>query len=682
MQWTTVNVGIASTLTEPFQGILTLSAQQNGLNNLIISHEFVLTPGIRLNIPMVTKFAYGAENCTVRITSEKGKTVWTRTYELWDYSKDKQVLHVLSENDLLIGLVGKREFGILRLEEESNCRYGQSVGKVFVKDKLATQLPWDWTGYCALDILVIYDEDLGQCNASQLKAIEQWVQNGGKLLLILSAHPLTENNPLSDCLPFEIKESSELNIGADTLQKIGLQPTSQHNVIAWPILTNDSMLCDFAEFEQETSIFGVGYFGFGRIGVLSFDPATLWTTQKSDTAAFWVNVLSSVIFDRVIKDELPELPSLKRASNMPFDYQQLKYQLHMVQATSVRDIIPKVEVEDESDSYYSHHYGIGLEQSGSNSVMEYLLNIPQMRPLSIWWVILLLVLLAILLGPVDYKVLKKIDRQPLTWLTCTFWIAIFTAGAYYGVQALRSGDLQYRSVSVIDSITRDPTAWSTSHAGIFAPKSDEYLLDGMEEDQWWSSIAPEQREMYYYNRQGATRNIYCRQYDGANLPYSLPINIWTMQCLLCEEPDDTFPIRAKVSIDNMDVSIEISNLSNAKIDDGYVVFSEERVFCFGSVDKLTTESFSGKLSYDQIWQNKKSSGYRETMKFQSPILRNEEAFVATGSLNRTKAFKAMAERGAAIVCVEMNSKEPVISVKDKDCEYTNRMLCRLLLFPE
>ena len=90
MHWTTVNVGITSTLTEPFQGVLSISSQQDGLNNLIINHEFVLTPNVRLNIPLFTKFAFGAVKCSVRISTPKGKKVWSKSYNLWDYSKNKQ----------------------------------------------------------------------------------------------------------------------------------------------------------------------------------------------------------------------------------------------------------------------------------------------------------------------------------------------------------------------------------------------------------------------------------------------------------------------------------------------------------------------------------------------------------------------------------------------------------------
>ncbi|MCK4958303.1 MAG: hypothetical protein KAT00_02865, partial [Planctomycetes bacterium] len=54
MEWTPVEIGISSDLAEPFAGAVTLSAEQDGLNVLNISHKFVLTPDVPLHVPLVT----------------------------------------------------------------------------------------------------------------------------------------------------------------------------------------------------------------------------------------------------------------------------------------------------------------------------------------------------------------------------------------------------------------------------------------------------------------------------------------------------------------------------------------------------------------------------------------------------------------------------------------------------
>jgi hypothetical protein len=101
---------------------------------------------------------------------------------------------------------------------------------------------------------------------------------------------------------------------------------------------------------------------------------------------------------------------------------------------------------------------VGQQGQACNRVLEHLLRIPQMRPLGVGWVVLVLGALALLLGPVDYLVLKKLDRLPLTWLTSAGCIVVVTIAAYFGVQALRGGALRLRLVTVRDGIAGTSSA--------------------------------------------------------------------------------------------------------------------------------------------------------------------------------------------------------------------------------
>ncbi len=108
--------------------------------------------------------------------------------------------------------------------------------------------------------------------------------------------------------------------------------------------------------------------------------------------------------------------------------------------------------------------------------------------------------MAVLLGPVDYLVLKRLDKLPYTWLTSTGWIVIFTVGAYFGVQWLRAGAMEVRAVSVLDGIADSNCAWATSYTGLFAPRSGDYRLAGLTPNQWWSGISPMREEVWAYQR--------------------------------------------------------------------------------------------------------------------------------------------------------------------------------------
>jgi hypothetical protein len=322
-----------------------------------------------------------------------------------------------------------------------------------------------------------------------------------------------------------------------------------------------------------------------------------------------------------------------------------------------------------------HLYQVGGAQVAANAVMEHLGSISQMRPLSIWWVILLLAALALLLGPLDYKLLKRMDRLPLTWLTCAVWIALFTGGAYYGVQELRGGRMQTRAVSVLDAIADGAPAWSSVYSGLFAPKSDDYRLRGLQERQWWSGIAPTEESLYDYRPERGTRNIYCQQQDGYNQPYSLPINIWTMQFLLNESPLTDFPFTASLKKDGDQVVLDITNHSDNPIADGYVLFDNENGFDFGAVGAYGTERFEGRLYLRSYWTTYSPQHRLGKSKY-------ELAYYARGCLQRTTAIRKYLDHGAGVVCVRYDNAVAPFTIDNRSSAYSHVQLARLVVFPQ
>jgi len=330
-----------------------------------------------------------------------------------------------------------------------------------------------------------------------------------------------------------------------------------------------------------------------------------------------------------------------------------------------------------------NQFQIGWAQVANNAVMEFLYQ--GIRPLSIWWVILLLITLAVLLGPLDYKLLKRMDRLPLTWLTCAFWIILFTVGAYYGVQALRAGDMELRVVSVMDGIENSGHAWSTDYCGLFAPYSDDYRLDNLQEDQWWSGIAPTQENIWQRSTQVGGRRIYCFQHDGGNLPYSIPVNIWDVQCLLNESFAQKMPFDAEVQLQGDQVVINIVNESESPILSGRVMLSDNRGITFDSVGAGDSRQFLSRPRRMGIWDDYSTERYGEYYYRRGRTnlsFKKKDAFFAQGCLQRTQAMSAYLARGAAIVSVEYDQAPISFVLKDRTYKRNHIKLARLVVFPK
>ncbi len=669
MEWTPMEIAIDSDMTEPFAGSITISTQQDGLNTLNVVNEFVLTPNVQQYLPLVTKLVYAAQQCSVRIRNARGRTQWSHDFELWDFSPNNRLITTVTENDILIGIVGRYGFGLVLLPQQSICITNTGSGKVYIGDKLPQMVPWDWTGFVSLDLLILYNPEWDLFNEHQLNAIAQWISNGGRLLLIPGSQPLPRDNPIARMLPFELQEAKQIEVPGEALEKLKLLHNASETVTCRPIKPKpNAVLYENHTDNIDECLFGTGYYGFGRVGVLAIDPSTLNNSQIANSSPFWVSAIRTVIGSENYSGNFSR--SQRSSANRPF--------------RSIRLVSEASANPNRQNRNRANRYEVGLAYGANNAVMDHLYNISEMRPLSIWWVILLLGTLAVLLGPVDYKILKRLDRLPLTWLTCTFWIVLFSVGAYYGVRALRGGKLQMRVVSVLDGIENSDRAWSTNYSGLFASRSDDYKIEGLRNNQWWSGIAPTEASIWEYNQNVARRNIYCIQHDGGNLPYSLPVNIWTMQCLLEESMIDKLPFKAEVQNDGDEIEVNITNESDSRIMHGYVLLDRSRGIEFGQIQPNNGRQFTDRAHKLRTWEDLDMNRYRRFSNRgdNSVHFKNEDAFFAQGCLQRTKAIEEYLAGGAAVVCVLYDQAPTPFEIKDHSCDYSHIQLARLVVFPK
>ncbi len=874
-EWTPATVSISSTLTKPFQGELNVSARQDSLNTMNITRPFVLTPEIPLHIPLALRLAFAADRCRVVVRNDRGRTVWRHDYSLWDYSRRNRYLTVVGDVDLLVGLVGARKFGLAQLPKKSVCITSRGQGMVYLGDVLPRLVPWDWSGFSSLDVLILYNPDFSRFNRHQVQGMCDWVSNGGKLLVVLGSEPIPSGSALAEMLPFEPGPAEQTVIDTQALLQLQLDADEPERAVCRPLAAKSRPGSCCSEVKSgRQRIFGVGYAGFGRVAVLGFDPSRLSARQRQRSSRFWSHLIStlldqpegtatqpqadgnprgvefqlvgdvthpndadggikliitgldpgrykmtsyhnnpnrqhspidiwvngslcarhvaqsSVRDDRtpaaravssfvvaadgnaVVEFKPRESPYNRRAvlcgldlarvgprgtyerlfgvdigargqavapgyvgvgmhagarpKSVTFDSShglpegvtmtleplnpddtlqfnptaplrsrprpggELPFTAGVYRGIKHVEDIDSAAVDPGMQQVYQNQYRMSLADSGSNAVMQYLYDIAQMKPLSIWWVMGLLGLLAVLLGPVDYQVLKRIGRLPLTWVTCAVWIAVFTAGAYYGVQALRGGDMQVRAVSVIDSVAGSPEVWTTRYLGIFAPRSGDYRLQETGAGrpwagQWWSGMAPSQEWANPYSTQLAGRTIYYLQQDGYNAPYSVPINIWDTQCLCCEARVESCPIEAKVERHNGRLIVNITNNSDSKITRGYAMLEGRRGIWLGQVEPRQSRRFQGVANVGGFREEpieellRRGTEYRLAL---SGAFREERTFVAHGSLNRTLGIRGYLKQGAVLVCVEFADAPLPLEVANRPGNYTHRQVVRQIVFPK
>ncbi len=631
-EWTPLEFHIVNQTKETnFDGVLRVTALQDNRTQMIISHPMALAAKGVLPLPLVTKLVYRADSCSVELSST----------ELSDRLNIDLIAggigakaEALSLDDTLVGVVGKKGFGLASLGQHVVSTAegaGGERGKLYTCGKVPDQLPWDWTGYKSLDLLVLYAPDWTRIKDQQAKAIYEFVSGGGRLLIILGDKPVPTAGAWGKLVPLKIDTPKERQIEPAAIQLTWGQMKAQK----LPVWTLPAELP--AGWKSDASLLVYGNVGFGQVAILPLDPEGLQPALDAEACApFWQACMAKL---------LPAGRSIKIGASG--------------------------RSSDDGRAYNQQGSEVVPGAAQTDKVIEHLYRIPELRPLSIWWVVSLLGLLALLLGPVDYLVLKKLDRLPLTWITSAVIITLFTVGAYYGVKSLRAGSMQVRAVTVIDGV--GDHAWSSHTCGIFAPDSDDYRIVDTDPASWWAGLSAASGDRYS-SRGGEllTHKIYCVQKDGGNRPESVPINIWSMQCLTSESPAAAMPISAEITRKGDMTIAKIANLSQQEIRGGAVMLGKGRLWTFDSIPAGAARTF-------ELETRKLRGG--EWQLSQGGVA-SSDIFGATICRQRTAAVDSYFRDGAIVVLAEFAKAPLPYKVADRTYETDHIQIARLVVVPK
>jgi hypothetical protein len=244
---------------------------------------------------------------------------------------------------------------------------------------------------------------------------------------------------------------------------------------------------------------------------------------------------------------------------------------------------------------------------------------------------------------------------------------------------------------LLDGVQGSPGAWSTRYFGIFAPHSDDYRFTGLDRSQWWSGMAPTQGdETDVYDRKLGRRNIYCEQHiDGGNVPVSVPINIWSMQCLANEGRVKELPLTAEVRYDRerSEWAVTVENTAETPISASYALVGRDHCVDLGAVPARQIRQFRGRAKPWRPWRAhvRRLRDYEygaERMGEDATRVVGKTAFLACGSLRRTEAIRRYLRDGAVVVCAEYEGAPVPHDIVDRRCEFDHKQLARLVVFPE
>ncbi len=446
-----------------------------------ISQGFTIGPD-PATFPLIVPINYAAIDASITLRdASNGKTLAHLVPS--EANSSASSFFAVSMNSRLIGVSGQPA-SLRFLNDQLSGNQRVNIG--FLDTRFLPTAPMGLDG---LDLLVLNQPNLNSVSApgshsigiDAQQAIVDWVRAGGTMLLWPGDAVLPDSSPLLDALPCSIGERYNLELSQEARKRLGFSDRfaklPARRLIARPGTSAEAI------FGDGFPVAVVGPLGLGRIVVA---PMPLTELQFSDNAAaeaFWKPVLLATGFTWV--------------------------------------------TEKTNEYYPAQGSDLQREQAAATSLADQLGDVPGAGQFGFSYVAIVLIAMMIIVGPVDWIVLKMLGRQPWTWVTTSGWITLLTLGALYAGHMFKSGDLYFRTAQLVDQVD-DHTVASVEMTAIYSPRTARYVMQSPD-DTWWqpAGIDP------YYGRGGGPMKIdlgFHQTWQG-NTPEPLWINVWNLRFL-------------------------------------------------------------------------------------------------------------------------------------------------------
>jgi hypothetical protein len=272
----------------------------------------------------------------------------------------------------------------------------------------ASDLPPRVEAWSAIDRLVWQDVDFGTLSDDQLNALRVWVGAGGRLVIVGGTTGVGTLDDLPpDMLPFVPERTVDVST-SDLAALLGTLPAGATSV---PAVAGTLQRGTFLARSGDVVYAAQQTYGQGAVTIIGVNPATSWLAGSESAEALW-----------------------RRA-------------LPLTGGTFVNPFIV-------TDDY--------IFQSA-------LYNLPAVALPPIEQLFVLLLAYIALIGPVNYLVLRRLDKREWAWVTMPLLVLVFAVGSYGLGAALKGSDVIVNQVAIVRAGEGTDSGISQVYVGVFSP---------------------------------------------------------------------------------------------------------------------------------------------------------------------------------------------------------------------
>jgi hypothetical protein len=120
----------------------------------------------------------------------------------------------------------------------------------------------------------------------------------------------------------------------------------------------------------------------------------------------------------------------------------------------------------------------------SDGIFGAMIDTRQVHKLPVGWLLLLMLVYLVVIGPLDQFWLKRIGKPMLTWITFPCYVVLFSLVIYFIGYKLRAGESEWNELNIVDVLQNGPRAElrGRTYASVYSPSNQRYNLEGQQKN--------------------------------------------------------------------------------------------------------------------------------------------------------------------------------------------------------
>ena len=337
----------------------------------------------------------------------------------------------------------------------------------------SANVPDRWIGFDGADMVVLGDFVHTSLAPKQLEALRGWVQGGGNMVVVggnnagrLNTSPLRQLWPVA---PTNSAPASAAEVQNLATSYVPNPQNGADRLGGAPVVVLRGNLDAGAQLKGGTRaapLFAISERGAGRVLQLTYNPGQPPFVGWSGQGALWSDLISSSAEVRRIEIGDPQFISYGSTG-----------------------INPNLNGGYGAGGYYNGYDETPVSPTGQ--MLRGLGHIKQLTMPPVSQIAWFLALYVFFLVPVNYAVLRLIDKRELAWVTIPVIVAAFSIFAYSAALSIRGKAILTRQVDIVQSSLGSDKARTDSLLWLFSPKRTSYTLRAGGQDAVVSDYANE-----------------------------------------------------------------------------------------------------------------------------------------------------------------------------------------------